>query len=163
GRSRRLGRHGETRPAGRHNHGHLTVNQFGRKHRQSIILAFRPAIFDLDVLAFDISCLFQSLAERTQADRVSGQVRRCAAEEPDHWHRALLRCARRERPYRRAAEQRDELATLHSMTSSARASSVVGTSMPIALAVLRLITSSYLVGACTGRWGGFSPLRIRST
>src|SRR5262249_13179535 len=90
--------------AGRHNHGHLTVNQFGRKHRQSIILAFRPAIFDLDVLAFDISCLFQSLAERTQADRVSGQVRRCAAEEPDHWHRGLLR-ARRERPRnRRAAE-----------------------------------------------------------
>ena len=36
-------------------------------------------------------------------------------------------------------------------------------SMPSALAVLRLITSSYLVGACTGRSAGFSPLRIRST
>src|SRR6516225_4639460 len=30
------------------------------------------------------------------------------------------------------------------------------------LGVLRLITSSYLVGACTGRSAGFSPLRIRS-
>jgi hypothetical protein len=30
-------------------------------------------------------------------------------------------------------------------------------------AVLRLITSSYLVGACTGRSAGFSPLRMRST
>src|SRR5262249_56303899 len=84
--------------------GNLTVNQFGRKHRQSIILALGPAIFDPDVLAFDISCLFQSLAERTQADRVSGQVRRCAAEEPDHWHRGLPR-ARRERPRRRRAAE----------------------------------------------------------
>ena len=64
---------------------------------------------------------------------------------------------------RRAAEQRDELAPLHSITSSARASSVGGTSRPSALAVLRLITSSYLVGACTGRSAGFSPLRMRST
>src|SRR4051812_458803 len=51
----------------------------------------------------------------------------------------------------------------HSITSSARASSVDGTSMPSVLAVLRLITSSYLVGACTGRSAGFSPLRMRST
>ena len=36
-------------------------------------------------------------------------------------------------------------------------------SRPSALAVLRLITSSYLVGACTGRSAGFSPLRMRST
>jgi hypothetical protein len=35
----------------------------------------------------------------------------------------------------------------YSITSSARASSVGGTSMPSALAVFRLMTSSYLVGA----------------
>ena len=52
---------------------------------------------------------------------------------------------------------------LHSITSSARASSVGGTSIPSAFAVFRLITSSYLVGACTGRSDGFSPLRMRST
>src|SRR5262245_10176900 len=51
----------------------------------------------------------------------------------------------------------------HSITSSARASSVGGRVRPSALAVLRLITSSYLVGACTGRSAGFSPLRMRST
>src|SRR5215472_17102778 len=44
-----------------------------------------------------------------------------------------------------------------------RASSVGGTSRPSALAVLRLITSSYLVGACTGRSAGVLPLRMRST
>src|SRR5438105_14304638 len=52
---------------------------------------------------------------------------------------------------------------LYSITSSARASKVGGTVRPSALAVLRLITSSYLVGACTGRSAAFSPLRIRST
>ena len=31
------------------------------------------------------------------------------------------------------------------------------------LAVFRLITRSYLAGACTGRFVGFSPLRMRST
>src|SRR4029453_6901886 len=63
---------------------------------------------------------------------------------------------------RRAAEQRDELAPLHSITSSARASSVGGTVRPSALAVLRLITSSYLVGACTGRAAGLFPLGVGS-
>jgi hypothetical protein len=41
-----------------------------------------------------------------------------------------------------AADEHHELAPLHSNTSSARASSVAGTSRPSALAVLRLITSS---------------------
>jgi hypothetical protein len=49
--------------------------------------------------------------------------------------------ARRERPYRsRAAEKSDELSPRHSITSSARASRVGGTSSPIVLAVLRLMT-----------------------
>ena len=48
----------------------------------------------------------------------------------------------------------------YSITASASASNVGGTSMPSALAVLRLIASSYLVGACTGRSAGLSPLRI---
>src|SRR5215468_6926810 len=57
----------------------------------------------------------------------------------NHRHRRLLR-ARRERPSnRRAAEQHDEVAPLHSMTSSARASSVGGTVRPSALAVVRLM------------------------
>src|SRR5262245_21010703 len=39
----------------------------------------------------------------------------------------------------RAADKRYDLASLHSITSSARASTVVGISRPSALAVLRLI------------------------
>src|SRR6516165_1669346 len=79
----------------------------------------------------------------------------------------LLR-ARCERPgRRRAASQRDELAPLHlrghSITSSARASKVGGSSKPKALAVFRLTTNSNLVPCCTGRSAGFAPLRILST
>ena len=51
----------------------------------------------------------------------------------------------------------------YSITSSARASNVGGTMMPSTFAVRRLMTSSNLIGACTGRSAGFSPLRMRST
>src|SRR5947199_10729707 len=79
--------------------------------------------------------------------------------------RFLLR-ARRERPRGcRAAEQRDEVASLHrcnhSITSSAMASSPGGKLRPNAQAVLRLITNSNLLDWMTGRSAGFSPLRIR--
>ena len=70
----------------------------------------------------------------------------------------------RERPRRgRAAQQGDELASPHSITSSARASSIGGTSRPSALAVFKLITNSNFVGCCTGRSAGLAPLRILST
>src|SRR5262249_28512033 len=64
---------------------------------------------------------------------------------------------------RHAAEQRDELASVHSITSSARASSVGGTSMPSALAVIKLMTKSNLVGCSTGRSEGFDPRKILPT
>src|SRR5712671_5213567 len=51
----------------------------------------------------------------------------------------------------------------HSITSSAMASIVGGTVRPSIPAVLRLITSSNLVGRSTGKSEGFSPLRIRPT
>ena len=51
----------------------------------------------------------------------------------------------------------------YSITSSARPSSDGGTVRPSALAVFRLMINSNLVGACTGKSAGFSPLRIRST
>jgi hypothetical protein len=51
-------------------------------------------------------------------------------------------------------------AACHSMTSSARTSTVAGTLSPIALAALRLSTSRNLVGRCTGRSAGFAPFRI---
>src|SRR5262245_5264873 len=77
--------------------------------------------------------------------------------------RAPLGGSSKRRRDNRAAEQRDELPAPHSITSSARASSIGGISRPSAFAVLRLINVWYLVGACTGRSAAFSPLRMRST
>jgi hypothetical protein len=72
-------------------------------------------------------------------------------------------CARYKWPRRRrAAEQRDELAAVHSITSSARASSVGGISRPSALAALRLMTSWNFDACSTGRSAGLAPLRILS-
>jgi hypothetical protein len=61
------------------------------------------------------------------------------------------------------SEPNSEVTKGYSITSSARASSDVGSSRSSAFAVFRLTTSSYQVGAWTGRSAGFAPLRIRST
>src|SRR5829696_1593975 len=56
------------------------------------------------------------------------------------------------------AEERKQFSPPHSITSSARARSVGEIVRPRAFAVLRLITSSNLVGCSTGRSGGLAPL-----
>src|SRR6266851_344156 len=53
-------------------------------------------------------------------------------------------------------------ASFHSITSSARPSSVAGISRPSALAAFRLMANSNLVGSWTGRSAGLAPLRMRS-
>src|SRR5262249_35748500 len=75
---------------------------------------------------------------------------------------ALLR-ARSDRPRRRAAEQSDELSTLHSMTSSARTRNDSGIERPSALAVVKLMMRSNFVCCSTGMSPGFAPRRILST
>src|SRR5262249_19624574 len=146
--------------ASRRDHSYLTSNEISRERRQPIRSSLRPAIFDRDVLTLDVTGLVQATAETGHPGRE--RLRRLSTQESDHRHRRLL-CAHHERPRSCcAAEQRNEPTPCHSITSSARASSVGGTSMPSALAVLRLMTNSYLVGACTGRSAGFSPLRVRS-
>src|SRR5215813_9979438 len=63
---------------------------------------------------------------------------------------------------RRAADERDELALVHSITSSAVASSEGGTVRPSARAVGMLMTKSNLVDCTTGRSAGLAPLRMRA-
>src|SRR5262249_39661415 len=140
-------------------HGDLSANQLGRERWQTVQLSLGPAIFDGDVLAFDVAGLLQALAECSQP--VSISVRRLAVDKANHRNRGLLR-ARRQRPCcRRTAEQRDECAAPdHSITSSASNCNELGTSMPSALAVCRLMTNSNLVDCTTGRSAGFAPLRI---
>src|SRR5262249_11094001 len=59
---------------------------------------------------------------------------------------------------------RNQLApAAHSITLSARARNAGGTVKPSALAVLRLMTNSNMVGCSTGRSAGWAPFRILST
>jgi len=56
---------------------------------------------------------------------------------------------------------RDKMTVAHSITSSARPSSVIGTVTPSALAARKLIISWTFVARCTGKSAGFAPLRMR--
>src|SRR5262249_3595585 len=123
----------------------------------------REAIVDADAAAFLPAHLLKCLSERGQARLCFRIIFGVADEHSDAANLCRLLRTCREWPRRRTAEKSDELAASHSITSSARASSVGGISRPSAFAVLRLITSSSLVGFCTGRSAGFSPLRMRST
>src|SRR6516164_11667044 len=106
----------------------------------------RKAVVDAEIAAFRPSAPFQSVPKPRKPRLIFWIVLREGSQHADaSWLIGLLR-ARRDRPRSRsAAEQSDELAPAnHSITSSARASSLSGTIRPSAFAVLRLITSSSL-------------------
>ena len=127
-------------------------------------IAAAPAIVDLQVASYLPPQVPKFLKERSVAGLSLRVVRRYRGEHADPPHPLGLLRARRERPRsRRAAEQRDELAPVHSITSSARSKNVSGIARPSALTVVRLMTSSNLVGCSTGRSAGLVPLRILST
>ena len=117
------------------------------------------AVFDRDILALDEAGLLQPLTKSTEALCVP--VRRLTVEKPNHRHPRLLRPHGQRLRRCCAAEQRDELAALHSITSSAVASSVGGTVRPSIRAVWWLMTSSNFDACTTGRSAGFAPLRMR--
>src|SRR5262249_35165403 len=125
--------------------------------------SYRPSShwYSTILLALNVAGFVEAFTECS--DEARRGIGRPTADQADDRHCLLLR-PRRERPRRhRATKQREEFAPPHSITSSARASTVGGMSSPSALAVLRLSTVSYLVGTCTGRSAGFAPLRMRST
>src|SRR5262249_10933409 len=135
--------------------GHLGPDAFGA--------AVSPPIIHDDIGAFRPTALLQTLAKCRPAKLRFRIVLSYRLKDADPPHALALLRAGVTRPRGRAAEQRYKRASLHSITSSARLINACGRPRPSAFAVLRLITSSYLVGACTGRSAGFSPLRMRST
>src|SRR5262245_52939873 len=141
----------------------IAANELGSDVGNLLGRSLRPTIGDGEILPLDVTVLAQAITEcpqhRGRRNRGSKQT------NPDLFvPLALLRPRHQWPRSRSAAEKRDELATAaHSITSSARTSSDDGTSRPSALAVLRLRTVSYLVGACTGRSAALAPRRMRST
>src|SRR6516225_4707823 len=118
-----------------------------------------PTIIDRDILTLDEAGVVKAMLHDCNERRIGHW--RTTAEQSDHRH-WLLR-ARRERQRGCAAEQRDELAPFHSISSSAKPDSGSGTVRPSALAVFRFMTSVYLSARWMGRSPGFVPLRMRST
>src|SRR5439155_12459417 len=87
---------------------------------------------------------------------------RIADQHANAPHAPTLLRPRRQRHRRgRAAEEGDEVASLHSITSSAMVSSSGGTVRPSMRAVWWLMTSSNFVDCTTGRSAGLAPLRMR--
>ena len=112
------------------------TNSSHRPALQSVAAAARS-------LSLDISGFVQPALEGNKMlCRLSW---RAGTEKADHRDCALLR-GRRARPKKRrcggrSAAESNEFAPLHSITSSARASNIAGTSRPSAFAALRLMTS----------------------
>src|SRR5262249_10963663 len=108
-------------------------------------------------LVLDVELLSEVLGEflHQQTREYVGRTGRRERYDDAHRVRRIGLRKRRNRPRgSRAAEKRDELAALHSITSSARGTSDGGRSRPSALAVLRLMTNSNLVACMTSRSAG---------
>src|SRR5215831_8876154 len=146
----------------RRDHGYAPLHKLCQQCRQAFVVAAQPVVLHRNILALNITAFVQPLAKGGEPRGFDG-IRRPAVDESDHRRRRLLRpcCQRPKGRRRRAAEQRYELAPLHSITSSAVASSLSGTVRPSILAVEALMTSSNLVDCTTGKSAGFAPLRIR--
>src|SRR5215475_10709635 len=115
----------------------LEPDQFGGDLSETLAAALRPANLNRDVATFHPTEFAQPLHECGEPFTLD-QGRGGAQESDGRQLHRLLR-ARREGPRRRAAEQHDEFAAPHSMTSSAIASSVGGISRSSVFVVFMLI------------------------
>src|SRR5262249_12777026 len=120
-----------------------------------------PAIIDAYVAAFYPSQLLKPLLQCFDPN-LSFCIVRDTHEHANAPHPpGLLRARCQRQCDSRAAEQRDELAPPHSITSSAATSSLSGTVRPSILAVEALMTSSNLLDCTTGKSAALAPLSIR--
>src|SRR5262249_37243080 len=144
----------------RHEHVGLDTNQLFRKRLRPGLITIGVTALEGPVLTFDVSEVSHPLQESIK-NTLSARLG-SGDHTADHGACQSL-SESRERPRSCAAEQRDERATLHSITSSASASSLSGTVRLSVLAVWWLITSSIFDTCITGKSAGRAPLRMRPT
>ena len=147
--------------AGGGNHGHLAAHQIGRQRRQLIDFDRPPSCIDRDVLAFVISRL------RSSPDGSGHEVRlvRPADVLLSNPITGIAGCCARAASGHGGCRAADSAMNSRRLIRSPRRRARAGVGAivrPSALAVLRLITSSNLVGCSTGMSAGFTPLRILS-
>src|SRR4029077_1066324 len=142
----------------RHDNLYVERQQFAHEFWHAITDIGRPTLFDDDGSTLDVVQLPQSLSNGFKELRSLG---RADSDPPDPRHPCRLLRARGKRIYRsRTAKKREEISAFHSITSSARASSVGGTVRPSVFAVFRLRTNSIFTACSTGRSAGLTPRRI---
>src|SRR5262245_29864407 len=138
-------------------------DQLFREWRILIRASGCKTVLDLDVAALRPSALGETDTKCREASFHLGVVLGVSNQHTNAWHPHGFLRTRRQRPRRCAAEQSDEFASFHSITSSARSRNDSGIVRPSTLAVVRLITRSNLAACSTGISAGFAPRRILST
>src|ERR1700732_1023588 len=141
----------------------LHGKQFFRKHHKLICFARREQCVDVNT-RLRPSSAFEPLSEPRKACLHFRIILGGAHEHPNPPHALRLLRTRTKRPRSCcAAEERDEFAAGHSMTSSADTMIEFSKVKPSVLAVFVLTTISNLVGRSIGKSDGRAPLRMRST
>src|SRR5262249_31089229 len=147
--------------AGRHDDIDLAPHQLRRELREPLVMSVGiDPVVDV-ILPFDVPELAHAFREGGVG--IVGRGRAGArSENADSPRLAPLLGERRERGGESGgAESGQQFAAPdHSITRSARSNNSCGSWSPIALAVPRLITRKYSVGASMGRSPGFAPLKI---
>src|SRR5262249_10878538 len=137
-------------------------DQLCRQGGQAFILSLGRATLNHEILALDPASPDEASQERLDHGLLSFGGARAEIADPIDLAR-LLGLGGERRGEKSAGKARNERAAGdHWITSSARASSEGGIVRPRALAVLRLMTNSNLVGCSMGRSPGLAPLRILS-
>src|SRR5262249_3736152 len=147
----------------RHNDPAVQPDQLTDEFREAFTAAIRPSCIDGHVLAVHVTVVPHSLAKRVEKVLIRG-LRLCADEPDARAGGRFLPLSGERRAEQATGHGTEECPPLHySITSSARARSDGGIVRPSAFAVLRLMTSSNLVGCSTARSPGLAPFRILST
>jgi hypothetical protein len=144
----------------REDHIGLEPNEFARIHSLPIEVRRTPPNFQAHIPTIGPTQLSRCSNKAGKPENPLGVVLAKSHENADATNLGLLR-VRRERPRRRAAEQCDAIAPVHSITSSEMARSEGGTVRPSMRAVVLLMTSSNFVDCSTGNSAGFAPLSTR--
>src|SRR5215470_13037130 len=94
-----------------------TADEVRHESRQAIVLAAEPMVLNDSVLAFNVAGFAEPFRERCRM--ASGAIERSTTDKADHRQLLRLLRVRRERPRRRAAEQRYERAPLYCLPEHA--------------------------------------------
>src|SRR5262249_45448314 len=137
-------------------------NELGCDGWKQVGLSVRGAVLHDEIAPLDIAQLRERAFQRS--DVRGHPFLRHHAEVADAVHASRLLCRSGEGGRKHSRDGPKEHAPVHySTTWSARARSDCGIVSPSALAVLRLITRSNLVGCSIGSSLGRDPRRMRST